>query len=167
MSQVIQLLEPIYDKNSRVLILGTFPSVKSREAQFYYQHPKNRFWKVISEIVQCKEYDTVEEKKSMLINNKIAVWDVIKSCEITGSSDSSIKNIIPADLSIILDNANIEKIYANGDKAFKIYMKYTYPVTKKEITKLPSTSPANASFSLQRLIDKWKDLSNILKWRSI
>lgn len=160
MSQVIQTLEPIYDGNSKILILGTFPSVKSREAQFYYQNPRNRFWKVISEIVQCKEYDTTEQKKSMLTNNKMAVWDVIESCEIKGSSDSSIKNVIPADLTIILDNANIEKIYANGDKAFKLYMKYTYPVTKREIIKLPSTSPANAAFSLERLIKHWEILKD-------
>lgn len=155
MTQLTQSLQPIYDENSKVLILGTFPSVKSREAQFYYENPRNRFWKVISEIVQCRECNSIEEKKGLLISNKIAVWDVIESCEITGSSDSSIKNVIPADLSIILENSNIEKIYANGDKAFKLYMKYTYPVTKKEIIKLPSTSPANASFSLDKLIDCW------------
>lgn len=162
MAEVKQLFEPIYNENSRILILGTFPSVKSREAQFYYQNPRNRFWKVIAETLQCKECDTVEEKRSMLINNKIAIWDVIESCEITGSSDSSIKNVIVADLSIILDNANIKKIYANGDKAFKLYMRYTYPVTKREITKLPSTSPANAAFSLDRLIENWESLKDYL-----
>lgn len=163
MQQVTHLFEPIYDKNSKILILGTFPSVKSREAQFYYHHPRNRFWKVISEIVQCSEYDTIEEKKRMLINNKIAIWDVIKSCEIKGSSDSSIKNVVPADLSIILDNANIERIYANGDKAFKLYMKHTYPITKMEIIKLPSTSPANAAFSLERLIEEWGELKKYIR----
>lgn len=163
MSQIRQMLEPIYDKNSIVLILGTFPSVKSREAQFYYQNPRNRFWKVLSQIVQCNTYNTIEEKKSMLINNKIAVWDVVESCEITGSSDSSIKSVTAADLSIILDNANVEKIYANGDKAFKLYMKYIYPTTKREITKLPSTSPANAKFSLERLTEEWGQLKNYLQ----
>jgi len=156
MTQLTQSLLPIYDQNSKVLILGTFPSVKSRQAQFYYENPRNRFWKLIAEIVQCKEYYSRQEKIKLLINNKIAVWDVIESCEITGSSDSSITNVVPANLAIILDNSNIEKIYANGDKAFKLYMKHTYPLTKREIIKLPSTSPANAIFSLDKLIDCWK-----------
>lgn len=156
MSQVKQILEPIYDENSRILILGTFPSVESRKAQFYYSNPRNRFWKVISEVFKYNECNTITDKENMLINNRIALWDVIESCEITGSSDSSIKDVVPADLSIILNNANIENIYANGDKAFKLYMKYTYPITKKEIIKLPSTSPANAKFTLDKLIDNWK-----------
>ena len=146
---------PVYDSHSTILILGSFPSVKSREAEFFYQHPRNRFWKVIAEIVKCNSYNTINEQKSMLINNRIALWDVIESCEITGSSDSSIKNVVPANLSIILENANIEKIYANGDKAFKLYMKHTYKITKREIIKLPSTSPANAAFSLEKLIKEW------------
>ena len=160
MDKVVQLFRPVYDSNSKILILGTFPSVKSREAKFYYQHPRNRFWNVISEIVQKKEYETIEDMRKMLIDNNIALWDVIESCEITGSSDSSIKNIVPADLSIILDNANIKKIYANGDKAFKIYMKYAYPITKREIIKLPSTSPVNATFfgKISRQLDTDKKL---------
>lgn len=156
MPLVKQMLEPIYNENSRILILGTFPSVQSREAKFYYSNSRNRFWKVISEIFQCSDYNTANDKKNMLINNGIALWDVIESCEIMGSSDTSIKNVVPAYLSIILNNANIEKIYANGDKAFKLYMKYTYPITKREIIKLPSTSPANAKFTLDKLIDCWK-----------
>ena len=155
MSQVKQILKPIYDENSRILILGTFPSVESRESQFYYSNPRNRFWKVISEVLKYNEGNTINDKKNMLINNKIALWDVIESCEITGSSDSSIKNVVPADLAIILNSANIERIYANGDKAFKLYMKYTYPITKRDIIKLPSTSPANAKFTLDKLIVCW------------
>lgn len=163
MAKVKHLLEPVYDTNSRILILGTFPSVKSREAKFYYKHPRNRFWKVIAEIVGNKECETIEEMKKMLIDNKIAVWDVIDSCEITGSSDASIKNVVPADLSIILDNANIKKIYANGDKAFKLYMKYSYPITKRDIIKLPSTSPANATFSLEKLVENWGQIKYFLQ----
>lgn len=163
MVKVKHLLEPVYDTNSRILILGTFPSVKSREAKFYYKHPRNRFWKVIAEIVGNKECETIEEMKKMLIDNKIAVWDVIDSCEITGSSDASIKNVVPADLSIILDNANIKKIYANGDKAFKLYMKYSYPITKRDIIKLPSTSPANATFSLEKLVENWGQIKYFLQ----
>lgn len=156
MSQVKQMLEPIYDKNSMILILGTFPSVESRKAEFYYSNPRNRFWKVIARIFNCTEANTIDDKKNMLIKNRIALWDVIESCEITGSSDSSIKDVVPADLSIILKTANIENLYANGDKAFKLYMKYTYPITKREIIKLPSTSPANAKFTLDKLIANWK-----------
>ncbi|NRT35358.1 hypoxanthine-DNA glycosylase [Clostridium beijerinckii] len=156
MSKVKQMLEPIYDGKSRVLILGTFPSVQSREAQFYYANARNRFWKVIAGIFDCNEANTTFDKKDMLLNNGIALWDAIESCEITGSSDSSIKNVVPADLSIVLNNASIEKIYANGDKAFKLYMKYTYPIIKRDIIKLPSTSPANAKFTLDTLIDYWK-----------
>ena len=163
MAKVKHLLEPVYDTNSRILILGTFPSVKSREAKFYYKHPRNRFWKVIAEIVGNKECETIEEMKKMLIDNKIAVWDVIDSCEITGSSDASIKNVVPADLSIILDKANIKKIYANGDKAFKLYMKYSYPITKRDIIKLPSTSPANATFSLEKLVENWGQIKYFLQ----
>lgn len=155
MSQVKQILKPIYDENSRILILGTFPSVESREAEFYYSNARNRFWKVISEVFKYNECNTIADKKNMLINNKIALWDVIESCEITGSSDSSIKNVVPADLATILNSANIERIYANGEKAFKLYMKYTYPTTKREIIKLPSTSPANAKFTLDKLIVCW------------
>jgi len=156
MPKVKQTLEPIYDKNSRTLILGTFPSVKSREAKFYYSNPRNRFWPMMSKIFNCSEYTTIENKKDILIKNRIALWDVIESCDIIGSSDSSIKNVVVADLSIILNNANIEKIYANGDKSFKLYMKYAYPITKKEITKLPSTSPANARFTMDKLMEYWQ-----------
>ena len=162
MQRVVQLFKPVYDNNSKILILGTFPSVKSREANFYYQHPRNRFWKVIAKIVQNKECQTIEEMKNMLLDNNIALWDVIKSCEITGSSDATIKDVVPADLSIILDNANIKQIFANGDKALKVYMKYTYPKIKREIIKLPSTSPANASFSLERLVEEWSLIKEYL-----
>lgn len=163
MAIVEQKFKPVYNENSKILILGTVPSQKSREKMFYYQHPRNRFWKVIAKIVQYKECQTIEEMKKMLLDNNIALWDVIKSCEITGSSDASIKDVVPADLSIILDNANIKQIFANGDKAFKVYMKYTYPITKRKIIKLPSTSPANASFSLERLVEEWSQIRSYLK----
>lgn len=149
-------IDPVYDQNSRILILGTFPSVKSREAGFFYHHPQNRFWKVIAGVFGQPVPDTIEEKKNLLLRNRIAVWDVIKSCEIEGSSDSSIRNVTPSDLNIIINQASIREIYGNGDKAYRLYMKYCYSDTKRVITKLPSTSPANASFSLERLLDSWK-----------
>lgn len=150
--------EPIFDKSSRILILGTFPSVKSRENQFYYGHPQNRFWKLLAALTESTVPQTIEEKCSMLLSNHIAIWDVIADCDIIGSSDSSIKNVIPADLSVILGHCPIERIYANGGKAHQLYQKYTLPVTNREIIKLPSTSPANAAFQLERLIKEWQQI---------
>ena len=146
---------PVYDADSLVLILGTFPSVKSREQNFYYGHPQNRFWKVLANLTGCEVPGTVEEKKKFLLREHIAVWDVIAKCDIIGSSDSSIRNVVPADLSRILDHAPIRQIYANGGKAYELYQKYAYPITGREIVKLPSTSPANAAYSLERLIGQW------------
>lgn len=148
--------EPVYDKESRVLILGSFPSVKSRENQFYYGHPQNRFWKVMAEITGEKLPVTVEEKKELLLKNHIAVWDVIKSCRIAGSSDSSIQDVVVNDFSRILGEAKIEKIYANGSKACELYQKYAFAKTGRAITKLPSTSPANAAYRLDRLCEEWR-----------
>ena len=147
---------PVYDRHSEVLILGSFPSVKSREGQFYYHHPQNRFWQVVSRILGEKLPKTVEEKKIMLLKNHIAVWDVIESCDIIGSSDSSIKNVVAADIGRILKEADIQAVYVNGGKADSLYRKYCEPQTKKKAVKLPSTSPANASWSLERLIEAWK-----------
>lgn len=154
--------EPVYDKDSKILILGTFPSVKSREQQFYYGHPQNRFWKIIAWITEEEVPKTVEEKRKLLIKNHIAVWDVIKSCDIKGSSDSSIRNVVPADLKIILDNCRIEAIYANGGTARKLYEKYQKKVCQREIIGLPSTSPANAAYSLERLKESWGQIKKHL-----
>lgn len=148
--------EPIFDKNSEMLVLGSFPSVKSRENNFYYAHPQNRFWRVVASVYSCPVPKTVEEKKNMLLSNKIAVWDVIKSCEITGSADSTIKSVIPNDLSEILSVADIKKIYANGKTAQSLYNKYIKKNTGFDIISLPSTSPANAAYSLEKLIKEWK-----------
>jgi len=148
-------VEPLFNENSRVLILGTFPSPKSREGKFFYHHPQNRFWKVMAALTGPPASETIEEKKELILSNGFAVWDVVKSCRVTGASDSSIKDVVPTDLSIILDHAPIEKIYANGGTAYKLYMKYSYPKTGCPIEKLPSTSPANAAWSLERLIEAW------------
>ena len=147
---------PVYDEHSEILILGSFPSVKSREQGFYYGHPQNRFWKVISSICNQQLPSTIEEKKEMLLKNHIAIWDVIDSCDIIGSSDSSIKNVIPADIVGLLKKTNIKKIFANGKTAGKLYEKFSKEATGLEIIVLPSTSPANAMFSLERLITEWK-----------
>lgn len=155
MDRISHPIPPLYNKDSRILILGSFPSVKSREGQFFYHHPQNRFWKVISTVYQQPLPVTVEEKRKMLLRCNIALWDVIQSCEITGSSDSSIKNVIANDLSEILNTADIRVIYTNGNTAYQLYMKYIYPEIGREAVKLPSTSPANAGSNMDRLVEAW------------
>ncbi len=150
--------EPVFDENSRILILGTFPSVKSREHGFYYGHPQNRFWKILANLLNEPVPETIETKKAFLLKHGIAVWDVVASCDITGSSDSSIKNVVPADLSQVLDHAPIEKIFANGGKAYSLYQKYAFPITGREAQKLPSSSPANASWQMERLLGVWNQI---------
>ena len=154
--------EPVFDENSKVLILGTFPSVKSRENQFYYGHPQNRFWKVIAGLTESEVPQTIEEKKKVLLEDGIAIWDVIESCDIIGSSDSSIKNVVPADIERVVANSKIQNIYANGGTAKKLYEKYSQKKTGREIIGLPSTSPANAAYSLERLLECWQEVKKVL-----
>lgn len=153
---------PLYDKNSKILILGSFPSVKSREQMFFYGHPQNRFWKVISAVLRAETPVTIEEKRRFLLSNSIALWDVIASCDITGSSDSTIKNVIANDLTEILENADIKQIFVNGKTAEKFYNKYIRNVIKRNAICLPSTSPANAGWGINRLIGEWKIILNFL-----
>ena len=152
---------PLYDEKSEILILGSFPSVKSREENFFYGHPQNRFWRVLSAVLGCQTPKTVDEKRELLLENKIALWDVIASCEITGSSDSSIKDVSANNISIILDSANIKAIYVNGKTAEKYYNKYIKIKTGREAVCLPSTSPANAAWNLERLIKAWGIIAEI------
>ena len=149
--------EPIFDERSRILILGTLPSVKSREGQFYYHHPQNRFWKVLAKICKTEPPATIAEKKAMLLEHGIAIWDVVQSCDIIGSSDSSIKNVTPADLSVILRQAPVKTIFLNGGKAWDLYQKYCAGMTELPAVKLPSTSPANAAWSLEKLVAVWEE----------
>jgi len=151
---------PIADHNSRILILGTFPSVKSRENQFYYGHPQNRFWQVIASILNLPMPQTVEEKTDMLLKNGIALWDVLLSCDISGSADSSIKNAVPNDIASLVRSFPIERIFGNGAEACKLYNRYVLPSTGIDITGLPSTSPANAAFGLERLCRIWLNALN-------
>ena len=153
---IVHSFEPVYDKASEILILGTLPSVKSRENNFYYGHKQNRFWKVLATLLKEPVPDTIEEKKAMLLAHRIALWDVIQSCDIKGSSDSSIKNVQPTDIGVILEKTNITRIYANGNKAGQLYKRYQFPVTGIEAMVLPSTSPANAAWSLDRLCEAWR-----------
>ena len=155
---IVHSFEPIFDSASQILILGTLPSVKSRETNFYYGHKQNRFWKLLAGILSEKKPATVEEKKDFLHRNCIAVWDVIHSCDIIGSSDSSIRNVVPNDLSEILESADIRQIYCNGAKSYEYYRKYQEKETGRKAKKLPSTSPANAAWSLERLCEAWRKI---------
>ena len=155
-------IEPVYDKNSKILILGSFPSVKSREQMFFYGHPQNRFWKVVSAVLERETPQTVEEKRAFLISSGIALWDVIASCDISGSSDSSIKNVAANDIEKILDFAHIKKIFVNGKTAEKYFNKYLKDRVKREAVCLPSTSPANAVKSADALIDEWGVIRDFL-----
>lgn len=154
--QIIHEFEPVFNQESRILILGTLPSVKSREQHFYYGHPQNRFWRVLANITKEAVPSSILEKKELLLTHHIAIWDVIKSCEIIGSSDSSIRNVIPADIEFLLQNSNISTIFGNGAKACELYDKYTLPQTGCPIHKLPSSSPANAAWSQERLSARWQ-----------
>lgn len=148
--------DPVYDKNSKILILGSFPSVKSREQGFYYGHPRNRFWLVLSALFESETPETIEEKRNFLLINRIAVFDVIKSCEIENSSDSSIRNVVPNDIKSIINNSQIKKVFANGKTAAALYEKHILCPEIPKAEALPSTSPANAAYSLERLTQKWK-----------
>lgn len=148
--------DPIYDSNSEVLILGSFPSVKSRLEKFPYAHPQNRFWKIIADILKVEFPVEFEDKKIMLKEGKIALWDVLESCEITGSSDASIKNPIVNNISEIIEKSNISKILFNGKKSYQIYQKFYIDKPQVETYILPSTSPANATYSYDRLLEEWK-----------
>ena len=151
-------IPPVWDQHSHILILGSFPSVKSREQQFFYGHPQNRFWRVMAAVFDAECPQTIEEKRSFLLQHGIALWDVVASCEIKGSSDSSMKKVSVNDLTPLLRDAPIQKIYVNGKTAQKYYIRYTQPKTGYDAIVLPSTSPANAAWSLERLIETWRSL---------
>lgn len=154
-------IEPVYDKNSKILILGSFPSVKSRETGFFYGHKQNRFWKVVSAVFEEPVPETIPQKREFLIRCGIAVWDVIRSCDIKGSGDVTIKNAVANDISPILCTSEIKRIFCNGQTSYKLYSRLIEPVTGVKAYPLPSTSPANASYSLDRLIDAWSEIKNI------
>ena len=153
-------IPPLYNGDSEILILGSFPSVKSRETMFFYGHPQNRFWKVMAKVYESDEPKTIEEKRAFVLKNHVALWDVIASCDIEGSADSSIKNVQPNDLTPILNTANIRQIFANGKTAERYYNRYILPTLGRAAICLPSTSPANATWSVERLADAWKIIKN-------
>ena len=154
-SVIVHPIPPTWDEYSEILILGSFPSVKSREAGYFYGHPQNRFWKVMAFVFQDAVPLTIPEKRAFLLKNQVALWDVIASCEIWGSSDASIRHAIPNDLSPILQAGRIRQIFCNGAKSFELYRKYTEPLTGRSAVKLPSTSPAY-TLSYERKLAQWR-----------
>ena len=156
-TRIVHPFPPLYDRNSRILILGSFPSVKSREQMFFYGHPQNRFWKVMAAVLQCELPQSISEKREMLLSHGIALWDSIGQCDISGSSDASIENVVPNDLSPIFAAAEIRQVFCNGKKSQEMYAKYCEPHSGKTAICLPSTSPANAAWSLERLTRAWAE----------
>ena len=159
--RLVHPIPPVYDETSRVLILGSFPSVKSRQAQFFYGHPQNRFWTLMAQLFEEARPEGTEEKRAFLLRHHLAVWDVIHSCEITGSSDASIRNVIVNDLRPILERADIRRIFVNGKTAEKLYRKYILPRIGRDCAALPSTSPANAAWNLEKLGRAWRMVREI------
>ena len=161
MEHINHSIEPVFDTESRVLILGTMPSPKSREVQFYYGHPQNRFWRVLAAVLGEEVPQSVPEKKAMLLRHRIALWDVLAECEITGASDSSIRNPVANDLSVILDHAPVQAVFTTGATAWKLYTRLQKPHTGIEAVRLPSTSPANCAVKMEALTEAYKA---ILPW---
>ena len=162
MNTHIHTIDPVYDSDSKILILGSFPSVASRHSGFYYGHHNNRFWKVISEVLGVKMPIETKDKKELLLSNHIALWDVIARCEIVGSSDSSIRNAVPNNVCEIIERSHVKAIFTNGNVADSLYKKYLADACGIEATKLPSTSPANAAYSIERLTECWKVIKDFL-----
>lgn len=157
---IVHPFPPLYSSDSRILILGSLPSVKSREQLFFYGHPQNRFWKMLSIILGETEPVTIDEKKNIILTHGLALWDTIYSCDIVGSSDSSIKNVVPTELTSIVEKTKINKIICNGKTSGKYYEKYQMNELGIKPVILPSTSPANAAFTLDRLVDIWRNEIN-------
>ncbi len=154
-TQIVHPFPPLYDEHSRILILGSFPSVKSREQRFFYGHPQNRFWKVLASVLDCPVPRSIPEKRQMLLTHHVALWDSIGQCVIEGSSDASIEAVVPNDLSPIFSAAEIRQVFCNGKKSWEMYHLYQEELIDMPAVCLPSTSPANASWSLERLSDAW------------
>ena len=153
---VLHNIPPLYGEKSETLILGSFPSVKSREAEFFYGHPQNRFWRVLAGVFSAPVPETVEQKKKLVLGNGLALWDVIAECEITGSADTSIKSVKPNDIACIIEKTAVSRIFVNGKTAEKYYIRYIEKTVGQKAVCLPSTSPANAAWSLERLINAWQ-----------
>lgn len=156
-THVIHPFAPVVDEHSHILILGSFPSVKSREQRFYYGHPRNRFWPLLATLYEEPVPDNTEEKRAMILRHHLALWDVIGECDITGSSDASVRRAVPVDISLITSVAEIRRVLCNGALAGRLYKQYLQARMGMEALTLPSTSPANAAWSMQKLLEVWKE----------
>ena len=156
---IVHEFDPVFDERSRVLVLGSLPSALSRESRFYYGNPRNRFWRVVAACARepVPADDDIPAKRSLLLRHGIALWDVIESCDIRGSSDASIRNVVPADVRRITAVAPIEAVICNGGTTGRLYRRWLEPVCGLPATVLPSTSPANAAWSLERLVERWRE----------
>ena len=159
---ITHTISPIFDEYSKILILGTMPSPKSREAGFYYSHPQNRFWKTIAEVLGKKEPVTIEEKKVLLYDNEIALWDVLASCKITGADDGSIKDVVVNDFTMLFEKTNIKAVFTTGKKATELFKRHCEEKYKFSPIYLPSTSPANCKMSQQELTSAYRVISEVL-----
>lgn len=153
-------IPPLYDEHSRVLILGSFPSVRSREQGFFYGHPRNRFWRVTATVLGAEEPKTIAEKRDLLLRHGIALWDVIASCEISGSADSTITDVLPNDLTPLFETCKNLRVFTNGKTADLYYRRYQLPIHGREAVCLPSTSPANAAWSIEKLCEAWRRITD-------
>ncbi len=153
---VVHTIPPLYDSESRVLLLGSIPSPKSREVGFFYGHPQNRFWRVLAAVLGEPLPQTIEEKRAMCLKHHVALWDTIARCDIAGASDTSIRNAVPNDIGKLVRESRISRIFATGGKSAELYRKLIEPQLHIPITQLPSTSPANAAWSLERLIEAYR-----------
>ena len=156
MTRQLHPFPPVWDSDCRVLLLGSFPSVRSRETGFFYGHPRNRFWPLLAALLDCPVPQTVPEKRELLLQHHLALWDVLAACDIEASSDSSIRNAVPNDLLPILHGAPVRHVFCNGTTAYRLYVRYQQPLTKLEAVCLPSTSPANARWQMDRLLAAWR-----------
>ena len=155
---IVHPLKPLYNSESKTLILGSFPSVKSREDNFFYAHPQNRFWRVISSLFNSEIPKTNKEKTKLILDNNLALYDVIYSCDIISSADNTIRNVTPSNLVDVIKNSKIDRVFVNGKTAEFYYIKYLEKTLNIKCVCLPSTSPANANFTLEKLIEKWKEI---------
>lgn len=160
---IVHPFPPLYNEDSQILILGSLPSVKSREQMFFYGHKQNRFWPMLAKVLGEEEPKTIEEKKQMVLKHHIAMWDTIYSCDIIGSSDSSIKNVVPTDLKEIIDHSKIRQVFCNGKTSGKYFQKYQQKTLGMEAMVLPSTSPANAAWKMERLVEEWSVILEYLE----
>lgn len=154
--RVAHPLEPVFDEHSQVLVLGTMPSPKSRETGFYYNHPQNRFWKVMAALFDEPLPASNDEKRALALRHGIALWDVLAECSIAGAADGTIAECVPNDLGLILDQAPIKAVFCTGAKAAELYRKHCEPVTGRLCVRLPSTSPANAGTLLEQLVEAYR-----------